>query len=436
MKNTLKTWLTGFAALALAWGSAAALAQHVHGAPNVAPQATANAVPASAAKPARKPKPQLGIGTAFAPDGTLWWVGLNAGTQLVIQSATLAPSQSAQNATTALSLQWSAPRVIDLGGDPVSADGENHPKLLFGPGNTVLIAYTRPLPKPNTGFVRMLRSTDGGKTFAAPFTVHADQQEITHRFESIAFDAKGVLHAIWIDKRDLEAAPKAGNKSSYRGAAIYRASSIDGGATFGPDTKVVDHSCECCRIALAQGNDGVLNAMWRHVYEPDVRDHALAALDSAAAPVTTVRATFDEWHVNGCPHHGPGLATAADGGFHTVWFGIRQLDGDAASGVRYARLKADGRPDAQSVRRLPDDRAEHASVMAHGQRVAVVWRSSDGMVSTLKVWLSTDGGQTFTERRLAQVQGDNDFARPVQFGARMAVVWRNTKEVQVYELAF
>jgi len=401
MRHYSKTWLLGLIALLLVWAGGSALAQ-----------------------PARKPRPQLGIGTAFAPDGSLWWVGLNADNQLTIQSA---PAGTP--------LQWSPPRVIDIGGDPVSADGENHPKLLFGPNNTVLIAYTKPLPN-FAGFVRLLRSTDGGKTFSPPTTVHADRQEITHRFESIGFDAKGVLHAIWIDKRDLEAAPKRGNKSSYRGAAIYRASSVDGGASFGPDTKVADHSCECCRIALAQGSDGVLNAMWRHVYEPDVRDHAFAALDSAAAPVTSVRATFDEWHVNGCPHHGPGLATAADGGFHTVWFGVRQQDGATASGVRYARLKADGSPDAQSVRRLPDDRAEHASVMAHGQRVAVVWRSSDGMVSTLKAWLSTDGGKTFAERKLAQVQGDNDFARPVQIGARMAVVWRNPKEVQVHELNF
>jgi hypothetical protein len=428
MKKTSKSWLSGLTTVLLLWGAAPAMAQHAYAAEKTMPHATAVAMAAtaSAAKPARKPKPQLGIGTAFAPDGSLWWVGLNADNQLTIQSA---PAGSP--------LQWSVPRVIDTGGDAISADGENHPKLLFGPNNTVLIAYTKPLPN-FAGFVRMLRSTDGGKTFAPPFTVHADRQEITHRFESIGFDAKGVLHALWIDKRDLEVAPKLGDKSSYRGAAIYRASSTDGGASFGPDTKVADHSCECCRIALAQGSDGVLNAMWRHVYEPDVRDHAFAALGStpAASPAPIVRATFDEWHVNGCPHHGPGLAAAADGGFHTVWFGIRQQDGDAASGVRYARLKADGSPDAQTVRRLPDDRAEHAGVMAHGQRVAVVWRSSDGMVSTLKAWLSTDGGKTFTERKLAQIQGDNDFARPVQMGARMAVVWRNPKEVQVYELSF
>jgi hypothetical protein len=426
MKNATKVWLAGLLALGAFWGSAA-LAQHQHGEPKALPQATAAAVPASAAKPARKPKSQLGIGTAFAPDGSLWWVGLNADNQLVIHSAPAATTPQ----------QWSAPRVIDIGGDPVSADGENHPKLLFGPNNTVLIAYTQPLAKPNTGFVRMLRSTDGGKTFSKPYTVHTDRQEITHRFESIGFDAKGVLHAIWIDKRDLEAAPKVGNKSSYRGAAIYRAFSLDGGATFGPDLKVADHSCECCRIAVAQGNDGAMNAMWRHVYEPDVRDHAFAALGATTtAPAATVRATFDEWHVNGCPHHGPGLVAAAEGGFHTVWFGIRQQDGASASGVRYARLKADGSPDAQTVRRLPDDRAEHADVMAQGQRVAIVWRSSAGLQTTLKAWLSSDGGKTFTERTLAQVQGDNDFARPVQHGARMAVVWRNPKEVQVYELNF
>jgi hypothetical protein len=426
MRQITKVWLLSFAAVALTWGSAA-LAQHAHGDPKAPPQAMAASTPASAAKPARKPRSQLGTGVAFAPDGTLWWVGLNADNQLVIQNTLPGVTP----------LQWSAPRVLDLGGDPVSADGENHPKLLFGPNATVLIAYTQPLAKPNTGFVRLLRSTDGGKTFSKPSTVHADRQEITHRFESIGFDAHGVLHAIWIDKRDLEAAPKVGNKSSYRGAAIYRTYSLDGGATFGPDLKVADHSCECCRIAVAQGNDGALHAMWRHVYEPNVRDHAFAALVATpTAPAPTVRATFDEWQVNGCPHHGPGLVAAAEGGFHTVWFGIRQQDGTNASGVRYARLKADGSPDAQTVRRLPDDRAEHADVMAQGPRVAIVWRSSDGLQTTLKAWLSTDGGKTFTERTLAQVQGDNDFARPVQHGTRMAVVWRNPKEVQVHELDF
>ena len=403
-------------------------AQHAHAQPKASTEATpASASTASAKKPmARKARPQLGIGAALAPDGTLWLAGLNAENQLFVQSAPAPVGTAAR--------QWTAPRVLDTAGDPISADGENHPKLLFGPKATVLIAYTQPLPKPNTGYVRLLRSVDGGQTFAAPVTVHADRQEITHRFESLGFDAQGALHTVWIDKRDLEAAPKGGTKSSYRGAAIYRNVSLDGGATFGPDLKVADHSCECCRIALGLGTDGVLRAMWRHVFAPNVRDHAVAALTPAAV-TPIVRATFDEWRVDGCPHHGPGLAPAVDG-FHAVWFGIRQQGDEPGAGVRYARLQADGRPRLETVRRLPDERAEHADVMAWGQQVAVVWRSIDGMTSTLKAWLSSDGGQTFRVQTLGQASGENDFPRLVQNGPRMAVVWRNAKEVQVYDIAF
>jgi hypothetical protein len=185
---------------------------------------------------------------------------------------------------------------------------------------------------------------------------------------------------------------------------------------------------------LGLGNDGVLRAMWRHVFAPNVRDHAFAALTPSAEP-RVVRATFDDWRVDGCPHHGPALAPAGDG-FHAVWFGIRQQGSDKVAGVRYGRLRADGSPQPGTVRLLPDERAEHADVVAHGPRVAVVWRSTDGMTSTLKAWLSSDGGQTFAVQTLGQVKGDNDFPRLVQQGPRMAVVWRNTTEVQVHELTF
>lgn len=375
---------------------------------------------------ARKPRPQLGVGVAVAPDGVLWLAGLNEKGQLFVQTAAL-PEVGATPV-------WGSARVLDTVGDPISADGENRPKLVFGPNATVLIAYTKPLSKPNTGEVRLLRSTDAGQTFAAPVTVHADQQEITHRFESLGFDAQGVLHSVWIDKRDLEAAPKVGNKSTYRGAALYRNVSLDGGATFGPDLKLADHTCECCRIALSQGQDGQLRAMWRHVYAPNVRDHAFAVLTPTGTP-PVVRATFDEWQVDGCPHHGPALAPAG-GGFHTVWFGIRQEGAEPVAGVRYAQLQADGTPRLETVRRLPDDRAEHADVLADGPRVAVVWRSTDGMTSTLSAWLSTDAGQTFRVQPLGQAHGANDFPRLIQHGPRMVVVWRNTTEVQLHDIRF
>jgi hypothetical protein len=192
----------------------------------------------------------------------LWVVGLNAQKQLFLQSTPLGGD-----------LQWSPARILDTGKDPIAADGESRPKIAFGPNGWAVISYTMPLAKRFTGFIRMLRSSDGGATFSAPFTVHQDRQEITHRFDAIAFDGDGVLHTLWIDKRDQ---PPKGSAQAYAGAAIYRNASKDGGQTFGPDTKVADHSCECCRIGLARSPQGTMQATWRHVFEGNTRDHAFA----------------------------------------------------------------------------------------------------------------------------------------------------------------
>ena len=379
------------------------------------------AKPAASSQHARHQRPQLATGAAIAPDGRLWVVGLNAQAQLFVQSTPLDGA-----------LQWSEARILSTGADPIAADGESRPKIAFGPKGWAVISYTMPLAKPYTGFIRMLRSSDGGQTFSAPFTVHQDQQEITHRFDSVAFDAQGVLHTLWVDKRDQ---PPKGSAQKYAGAAIYRNESKDGGQTFGPDTKVADHSCECCRIGLARNPQGQLQATWRHVFDSSTRDHAFASVGAPANRIT--RSTHDDWQINACPHHGPGLAlNAGNPGYHTVWFGIRKVNGQDQAAVRYGRLNAQGEPLPDTLRVLPDARAEHADVMADGQNVAVVWRSSEGAQTTLKAWLSTDGGQNFNLKTLGQATGYNDHPRLAQSGARMVVVWRNTQETQVHDIRF
>jgi hypothetical protein len=380
----------------------------------------APAVAGMAGHAGHSPRAQLATGAAFAQDGSLWMVGMDAKQQLyTAQSTDLA--------------SWSAPHILDTGGDPISADGENRPKLAFGPKGQVVISYTRPLEKPYTGWIRMLRSTDGGATFSPPFTVHQDTQEITHRFESIAFDASGELHTVWIDKRNLQVAGK-----SYVGAAIYQNVSLDGGLSFGPDSKVADHSCECCRIALTQGPEGQLRGLWRHVFGASTRDHAFANL-SDAAPNGYKRATYDEWQIQACPHQGPGLAlagTSVHAGYHAVWFGIRKEKGVDVAAVRYARLTEDGQPVAGTVRALPDPQAEHADVVTIGDKVAIVWRSFQGHETSLKAWLSRDGGKTFELRLLATAIANNDHPRLIANDTRMVVVWRTEEKTEIHEITF
>lgn len=356
----------------------------------------------------------LALGAAFAPDGSLWITGLNDHRQLFVQRS-------------GDGVRWSEPRIIDTGHDAIAAEGELRPKLAFGPDRRVVISYTQPLSKPYTGEIRMLRSTDGGASFSLPFTVHRDRQLITHRFESIAFDSTGALHTLWVDKRDLEAATRKDGEGSYAGAAIYRNVSLDGGRTFGPDIKLADHSCECCRIALAPAADGGLAVMWRHVFAGNVRDHAFSTIAAGGETASGVRrASFDEWQIDACPHHGPGLARGSPGGYHAVWFGVR--NGEPA--IRYARL------DEQAAARdlvlvLPDEGAEHADVGSVGTHVAIVWRSFDGARTRYSAWISDDDGKTFAMRALGSTEDESDNPFLVRRDRQLFAIWRTRQEVRV-----
>ncbi len=372
-------------------------------------------------KAARKPPAGLSVGAAFSPAGELWVTGLDEKANLFVQTSR------------DLGASWGPRRILDIQGDPVSADGENRPKIAFGPNGWVVISYTKPLSKPFTGDIRMLRSDDGGRKFSAPFTVHDDRQLITHRFESILFDREGNLNVLWVDKRDAELARarEAGKRAAYDGAAIYGKISKDGARTFGPDLKQADYSCECCRIAMVETPQAGIVALWRHVFPGSIRDHAFAPLSALGKGQAPARASVDEWKLDACPHHGPGMANASTGGFHAVWFGLRK--GDAA--VHYGRLSAGGNPVGQ-VRDLPDERAEHADVAASGRKVAIVWRSFDGERTSVRSWVSGDDGATFVLKELMSSTEDNDHPRLVAQGADNYVVWRTERDIHVRKIAW
>lgn len=358
----------------------------------------------------KAPKAEYGSSAAFGRDGTLFVVTKQDQHVLLQRSGDVGRT-------------WSAPSVVNAAPEAISADGENRPKLLVLADGALLVTWTQPLPTPYSGAIRAARSDDGGASFAAPVTVHHDRAEITHRFETPMVDAAGRIHVAWIDKRDLEAA-KAANQP-YRGAAIYAAVSEDGGRSFKPETKVADHSCECCRIAGAIDADGSPLLLWRHVFEPNERDHALAKLGADGAPESFQRATFDRWKVDGCPHHGPSLAVAADGTRHAVWFNMVAGRGQASYG-RLAQGPQGLRVEGQ--RALGGDRASHADLAVAGRRVGVVWKEFDGDKTRLMGEFSDDGGQTFRSVELAATEGISDQARALARGDVLYAFWRTERE--------
>lgn len=383
--------------------------------------------------PAQQPSPnvlitqtdptQLGTGAALAADGHLHIV-VKEGEHLVLYTS---PD---------LGTHWKAPQRVNIHPEAISADGENRPKVALARDGSLLVSWTQPLAERFTGYIRLARAPHG-RAFDPPITVHRDRSEITHRFESLLVTDAGDVLLAWIDKRDMESAHADGR--DYRGAGVYAALSTDHGQSFAPEFKLADHSCECCRIALTEDFDGSPLVLWRHVFEPNERDHALVRLGDrqqsaarhtgALQPDSLQRATFDRWAIDACPHHGPGLAVAEDGTRHAVWFNVRGGEGR----VFYGRLHPSG---PQGQRTVGGPRAAHADVAIRGQEVTLVWNEFDGQQTHLYTQVSSDNGQSFAQvRRLSSTEGRVDQPRLAQNDDTLVVIWHTEiNGVEVHRL--
>ena len=349
----------------------------------------------------------LGASAAFDSQGRLWAAYKDS------QHVTLRHSAD-------FGRTWSEPQPVNAVPEPVGADGDARPKIAVGAGGELYVTWTQPLSKPYTGYIRFARSLDGGRTFSPAVTVHADRQEITHRFDALAVNRNGQLFIAWVDKRDAQSAAPT-KAAQYQGAAVYFAVSDDRGASFRGDYKLADHSCECCRIALLPRDDGSVLALWRHVFAPNVRDHALAQMSADGRAGTLQRATFDDWRIDACPHHGPSLAADADGRLHAVWF----TQGPKRAGVFYGRLHEGG---VEGLRRVGGETAEHADLAISGQRIAIAWKEFDGARSQLRAMLSPNGGQSWREQSLAVTAGASDQPRVLERQGRFYVFWNTRQE--------
>jgi hypothetical protein len=354
------------------------------------------------------------LGTAAVADknGRLWAVAKEAsdGNQFV----TLQSSDD-------MGKTWTPSRRVHATSEPVAAHGEARPHIALGKQGELYISWTKTVARPHIGDIRFVRSLDGGNTFSEPVTVHANRDVVTHSFESMIVDREGRIYVAWIDGRDQALAKAKGGR--YAGSAVYYAVSDDKGATFKGDYKVADHSCECCRIGLGLNEKGQPVAMWRHVFEPNIRDHAVAVLTPDGKGLSMTRATFDDWKIDACPHHGPSLAYGNEGVRHQVWFNGKETE---ASGALYARTAANGtmtRPVA-----LGSAQASHADVAASGNRVVIVWKQFDGKVTRVLGRLSEDNGISWKEQELAHTEGDSDKPYLVATPARTLLLWRTQRE--------
>ncbi len=378
-------------------------ASHEH-APESASDACASLAALPSADCARSPTP------AFGRDGRLWLAWYQRGHVYVQSSGDLGQT-------------FSSPVVVNRVPERVDDQGEDRVQIRIGPADEIYLVWTQKLEKKYTGHIRFSRSLDGGQHFDDPVNVNDDLAEIGHRFPAMTVTPAGEVTVVWIDKRPLEASKQA--DQAYRGASLFYARSQDRGASFQFNRTLIDHACECCRLAMGWDGDTAPVVLYRHVFPGQIRDHALIYFDGQGRPGSPVRVSEDDWRIEGCPHHGPALASAGPVQ-HMVWF----TQGTQRQGLQYARAtQTHTGVEISAPVPFGAPASERPAVAVMGTVVALAWKRFTGELTVVEGVLSRDGGETWSDpQTLASTAGASDHPILIQNGKQVYLSWRSEPE--------
>ncbi|MDD1611080.1 MAG: exo-alpha-sialidase, partial [Methylococcaceae bacterium] len=133
------------------------------------------------------------------------------------------------------------------------------------------------------------------------------------------------------------------------------------------------HVCQCCRLQTAIAKDNTPVITWRHIFDGGIRDHALVKFTDWNTPSDDMQRVGQEnWKIDACPHHGPGLAISDTDVYHEVWFS----NADTKKGLFYAYSSDAGKHFSEPMN-FGGAGASHPHVQTLGQQVAIVWEEFD-----------------------------------------------------------
>lgn len=310
------------------------------------------------------------------------------------------------------------PTVVNRHPVALAVSGENRPSIAVD-GARVYVAYAESLPGRFVSRLMFARSLDGGERFEPPRQLNDDQVEAGHAFPAMALAEDGSLVLAWLDGRDRH------EQDGVTGSSIYATRSSDGGASFTPNRRWVQGVCQCCRLALALDQQQQPHLVWRHIFEEQIRDHAIGRLGEDGS-FHQERLAFDQWRIEGCPHQGPALAIDGQGRRHAVWFTFRDNRGE----LRYARHEAFG---SLPPSRLLDERnGMHPTLLIHDHSLHIAWIRGGEQGTKLILQRSPDLGEHFKDHFVrVQSKGFADHPKLLAHGEQVYLAWQTEEGFQL-----
>ena len=305
---------------------------------------------------------------------------------------------------------WSSPVDVENTFAPVLAARGNDVQLAANRQNVVAIWQTQG-EIPNSGALISVYSHDAGKTWQTGKNPAVDNAGDQSHADLIA-DKKGNFHAVWL------ADPEENGYQSLRYAR-----SMDNGENWQLPSKLDDSSCSCCWNTLAVSPNNELHVLYRDMNPRDMT--LLSSNDNGQNWQSKKTVGEFDWHFDGCPHVGGGIAFDENNDFYaSIW------TGEASKSGLYT---------VNSVTNSPvkiSKNATHSDIVVLENRVIVVWdeMSKDG--TGIFFAESTEKGTTWTTpRRLSANSTNSTHPRIVASENNALILWTEKQPKQASQWA-
>jgi hypothetical protein len=248
--------------------------------------------------------PLVELPTPTADGSNTPFVTVNAQQQLL-----LSWTQRRPDSTVAIQMarwtgsQWDSTRTI-ADARPFFVNWADFPAIT-ALGNGDLAAHW--LERDGTGKyaygIRVVRSSDAGRSWSAPVVPHTDGLAAEHGFVSLWPDGADRLGLVWLDGR------KSAMKDSAREMTI-RTAVVAPDGTLEREALLDARSCDCCQTGTAVAASGRV-IVYRDRSAEEIRDIAIVR-ETSSGWTAPQHVHADGWHYPGCPVNGPQVAARGD----------------------------------------------------------------------------------------------------------------------------
>jgi hypothetical protein len=219
--------------------------------------------------------------------------------------------------------KWSSPSTIASGNNwfvnwadypVISTDGDKHYVAHYlEKSDTAKFTYD----------VKISVSSDSGKTWSTPKTLHDDGKKAEHGFVSI-IPYKDQFFVTWLDGRKTANGESHDNHSGHQGEMTLRAAFIAKNGHKTKEWELDERICDCCQTTAAITTDGPI-VVYRDRSGNEIRDMSIVRF--LGGEWTSPKAVYaDNWQIRACPVNGP-KADAINNDLAIAWFTMKDQKG-------------------------------------------------------------------------------------------------------------